>query len=114
MPLRRSHTKSRKGCLECKRRHVKVGSSNGLALQCQLVPQLPTITQLYPLISGPVVYPLSLKSDIIYSAMNAFQNALCAESANWSAAIPRPAVTGTVLNHPLPQMEQIAMLQRRW
>lgn len=24
MPSRRSHTKSRKGCLECKRRHVKV------------------------------------------------------------------------------------------
>lgn len=107
MPLRRSHTKSRKGCLECKRRHVKVGSSNGLALLCQLVPQL------YPLISDPVVYPLSLKSDIICSAMNGFQNALCAESANWSAAIPRPAVTGTVLNHPLPQMEQIAMLQHR-
>ncbi|KAK6811231.1 hypothetical protein RU639_013054 [Aspergillus parasiticus] len=25
MPSRRSHTKSRKGCLQCKRRHVKVG-----------------------------------------------------------------------------------------
>ncbi|KAJ5358842.1 uncharacterized protein N7496_011255 [Penicillium cataractarum] len=35
MPSRRSHTKSRKGCLECKRRHVKCDEGTPKCTLCR-------------------------------------------------------------------------------